>query len=391
MGDGTERRDADAADLETALRRVVYGFRVVALVWMGVLALAAAAGGRAGAPAVAATLLPAAAWTAASVVLLARPGPRPGWGLLTADVGVTAWVVMAPALLFGEESTFFGGYPFSTVLVTAWARGLPGALPAAALLAAATLGRLAVLSGGGPGGPATVDTAVFYLVGAATLSWGIGVLRRTDAERRAAAAALAAERAERALAEQRAETAAHLHDSVLQTLALIQRRSDAPAEVTTLARRQERDLRDWLSGRGPGAGGPGVARFAAAVADMAAAVEATHHCTVEVVTSGDAEVDADLEALVAAAREAVVNAARHAEVARVSVYAEVTADRAAVYVRDRGVGFDPAAVAADRRGISESIRGRIGRHAGTADIRSTPGAGTEVELAVPRGRPGEVS
>jgi signal transduction histidine kinase len=191
---------------------------------------------------------------------------------------------------------------------------------------------------------------------------------------------LASERASRVRSQERAEMAAHLHDSVLQTLALVQRRADDPAEVATLARRQERELRAWLVGRAPGAAG---SRLAAALEAAGGEVEDAHRVPVEVVVVGDAGLDAAGEALVAAAREAMVNAAKFGGGSPVSVFAEVSDDELQVFVRDRGPGFDPAAVPADRRGVRESIVGRMRRHGGRAEVHPSP-AGTEVELALPR-------
>jgi signal transduction histidine kinase len=190
---------------------------------------------------------------------------------------------------------------------------------------------------------------------------------------------LAAERAERIRSQERSEVAAHLHDSVLQTLALVQRRADDPREVASLARRQERELRAWLNGTRPGG-----ASLAAALEAAAAEVEAAHGVEVEVVAVGDAPLDDQARALVAAAREALVNAAKFAGGAPVALFAEVGDERAEVFVRDRGPGFDPAAVPEDRRGVRESIVGRMERHGGRATIHSSPGAGTEIELVLER-------
>ncbi len=171
--------------------------------------------------------------------------------------------------------------------------------------------------------------------------------------------------------------AAHLHDSVLQTLALMQRQADNPREVAGLARRQERELRAWLNGGRPW----GERSTVAEALELAAAeVEEAHGVAVDVVAVGDRRLDDDAEALVAAAREAIVNAAKFAGGAPVSVYAEAGEDGVEVYVRDRGPGFDPDAVPADRRGVRESIVGRMERHGGSATIHSTAGEGTEVEL-----------
>jgi signal transduction histidine kinase/phage shock protein PspC (stress-responsive transcriptional regulator) len=191
------------------------------------------------------------------------------------------------------------------------------------------------------------------------------------------------ERRARVRAQERAEVAAHIHDSVLQTLALIQAKAGQPREVQRLARAQERELRSWLFAR-PQPDGTGDATLARSVEAAAAEVEDLHATSIDVVAVGDAPLDDRLAAVVAAAREAMVNAAKFAGVEQVQVFVEVEGDRVTVFVRDRGVGFDPASVDADRRGISESIVGRMARHGGAAVVRSGPGQGTEVELNMTR-------
>jgi signal transduction histidine kinase len=189
---------------------------------------------------------------------------------------------------------------------------------------------------------------------------------------------LSTERRERIRNEERADIAAHLHDSVLQTLALIQRNANQPREVARLARSQERELRTKLYGTGVPDG-----RFGAALHTAAAEVEDTYAITVDVVAVGpERALDARLEALVAASREAMVNAAKHAGVTTVSVYAELSADSASVFVRDRGVGFDPERTDPSRQGIRGSIIGRLQRQHGVASVKSSPGNGTEVQLRV---------
>jgi signal transduction histidine kinase len=183
---------------------------------------------------------------------------------------------------------------------------------------------------------------------------------------------------ERVQQRERAEVSAHLHDSVLQTLALVQKRADDPAQVAALARRQERELRAWLSGRTASAAGTLVPALEAVAGD----VEQAHGVAVDVVASGDRPLDARGGALVAAAREAMTNGAKHGGGGPVSVYVEARDDAVRVFVRDRGPGFDPAAVPADRRGIRESIVGRMERHGGRADVHAAPGGGTEVELSL---------
>jgi signal transduction histidine kinase len=195
---------------------------------------------------------------------------------------------------------------------------------------------------------------------------------------------LTTERRERIRQEERAELAAHLHDSVLQTLALIQRSADHPQRMVALARRQERELRAWLfSSPTPS---DADRTLAAAVTAAAEEAEATHGVTVEVVTVGDAPMDDRANALVGALREAVANAARHSGAPNLDVYLEVDDRELVAFVRDRGHGFDPASIPEDRQGIRNSILDRLERHNGTAHIRSTLGHGTEVELMVPRRR-----
>ena len=193
---------------------------------------------------------------------------------------------------------------------------------------------------------------------------------------------LAAERAERIRSQERAEMAAHIHDSVLQTLTLVQKRADDPRAVAQLARAQERELRGWLF---TGDRAPASASLATALEEIAAEVEEAHRVPIEVVTVGDAPVGEPGASLVAAAREAMVNAAKFApDAGEIAVYAELDPSRSQVFVRDRGAGFDPAAVPSDRRGVRESIIGRMERSGGKTAIRSGE-RGTEVELVIETG------
>lgn len=199
---------------------------------------------------------------------------------------------------------------------------------------------------------------------------------------------LNAERAARIRNQEREEIASHLHDSVLQTLALIQKRAAQPEVVAQLARRQERELRQWLFGDRSRRN----ESLAAAVAAVSAEVEDTYGLEIETVTVGDVTPDElhdekvahSLRALVAAAREALVNAAKHSGAHKVDVYCEVDDERIEVFVRDRGVGFDIDAVDSDRQGIARSIRSRMERVGGDVRITSTPGRGTNVALTLPR-------
>jgi len=194
---------------------------------------------------------------------------------------------------------------------------------------------------------------------------------------------LAAERAERIRSEERAQLAAHLHDSVLQTLTLMQKRADDPREVASLARRQERELREWLAGGG--ASENGGRSLDSELRAAAVAIEDDHRVAIEAIVVGDCELDARAEAVLGAAREALLNAARHSgDTGPIRVYAEIDDAGIAVFVRDRGAGFDPGAVPEDRRGVRESIVGRMQRAGGRAEIRSSPGGGTEVSIEIAR-------
>jgi len=241
------------------------------------------------------------------------------------------------------------------------------------------VGGLLVASGMGLGlaandATATANALLSVAITAAGLGlifgpWTIRLARQLGEERRG-----------RIRSEARAELAAHLHDSVLHTLALIQRADTSP-EVVSLARRQERELRAWLYWPPV----PPEGRLRPAVEAIATRVEQLHDVPVDVVVVGDAPLDAPARAMVDACQEAALNAARHSGAPLVSVYLEVEPEQLTGFVRDQGKGFDPEQVPPDRRGIADSIKGRMQRHGGSAAIISSAGEGTEVQLRLPRG------
>jgi signal transduction histidine kinase len=199
---------------------------------------------------------------------------------------------------------------------------------------------------------------------------------------------LVLERQARVRAEERADIAARVHDSVLQTLALIQRRADDPQKVIQLARMQERELRSWLfEGRSPDEALAPVT-VTAGVRQIQQDVEARYGIPVEAVTVGECELDENLSALLAAAGEATVNAAKWSGASVISLFAEVEPGEVSIVVRDRGKGFDPEAVPADRKGLAESVHGRMTRRGGTATVTTAPGEGTKVTLKMPRAMTG---
>jgi signal transduction histidine kinase/phage shock protein PspC (stress-responsive transcriptional regulator) len=263
-------------------------------------------------------------------------------------------------------SPFEGGGGEPTARWMAIARFAGGAV-----LVAAGVGSFLLLSG-------TLSAARDGLVAGAAVLAGLALLTAPLWWR--LVADLTEERRERIRSQERADLAAHLHDSVLQTLALIQRHADEPREVARLARGQERELRTWLYRPEDRQ----QSKLAAALEATAGEVEDAYVVQVESVVVGDAEVDEHLAALVQATREALVNAAKHAGVGTISLYAEVEPDEVTVFVRDRGAGFDPDQVREDRHGVRGSIVDRMQRHGGSAMIRSTVGTGTEVELTMDR-------
>jgi signal transduction histidine kinase len=268
---------------------------------------------------------------------------------------------LSPASVLGATLLVVG---LVTVMLRGGSLRPGGSLPVLGVIFASA-GAVIFLDRHGASGPLIAPGAV---VGALLLVIGPWIWQLTT------------ERTERIRLQERAEVAARIHDSVLQTLALVQRHAGDTARVATLARRQERELRRWLYGSGVAE----AASLADALADVAADVEELHRVRIELATAGDVALDENIGQLVLAAREAMTNAAKFSGSDDVSVYAEAGDDEIAVFVRDRGRGFDRAAVGADRRGLSESVEGRMARAGGTATITSAPGTGTEVELTLPR-------
>ena len=304
-------------------------------------------------------------YVAGALLMPLDDGERPGRSRTAVGLAILLLAVIAalnglglPA--FVQAAAALGG--LGAFLV--WRRRRP--FLGAAVVAAAAL---VLVNGGGDvggGGPLLTPAA---LVGGLVLVVGPWAWR-TAVERDA-------ERMRRIRSEERADVAARVHDSVLQTLALIQKDADDPRRVTSLARRQERELRGWLWEP------YGAGSLTAAIEDAAGEVEELHGARIAVASSGNRPLTDDLRAVVLAAREAMVNAAKFSGADEIAVYTEVDGDGVSVFVRDRGAGFERAAVPPERRGLTESVEARIARHGGTAVIRSAPGEGTEVELRLP--------
>ncbi|MGH2856262.1 MAG: sensor histidine kinase [Solirubrobacteraceae bacterium] len=245
------------------------------------------------------------------------------------------------------------------------------AAPGVALIIAAALLAIGLADRYAGGDPLLQAVALIAVGGWAASLIGspvlVGALMRIDRDK-----------AGRAREQERQRFAAHLHDSVLQTLALVQRQAHDPAAVVRLARRQEHALRAWMAGEAELAS----ETLAAALREVVAEVEDEHRITVQLTAIGDRPLDVRGEALVAAAREALRNAARHAAGAPVYVFGEIGVDDAEVFIRDEGPGFEPDAVPGERRGIRDAIVGRMAAIGGRASIESAPGEGTEVALAL---------
>ena len=321
-------------------------------------------------------------WFALGPVPAGHPEALDRTDALSRDVGV-AVVTLGLVLAARDLEVGFVDalvWPIALVavgLALAWRR--VGDIEAAGWLPRAVLGAAVVLLGSIPlvGSDLTLAAWVRTFGGLAVVLTGVVVIFAPAL--RTLASQLVEERQRRIRSDERSVISSHLHDSVLQTLALIQKRAADPAEVATLARQQERELRAWLyEGDRAGAG-----TFRAAVMGATADVEELYRTPIECIVVGDLALDPRLTALVAAGREAAVNAAKFSGAATIDVYAEVGPTAVELFVRDRGVGFDAGSVASDRRGIADSIIARVERVGGTAEIRTGPGEGTEIRLRLP--------
>jgi signal transduction histidine kinase/phage shock protein PspC (stress-responsive transcriptional regulator) len=366
-GGAARRLGVDAHALRVALGLTAFTGGVGVVVYAGLAALSTAPpSDEPPAPATEPRRQLAFGCAVGAVLLWLRTiGLWPGDGLMlpAALVGAASVVVWHRA---GASSV--AADPFERLLS---GRAGPVRLGVGIVLVAA--GLVALAGGRGAGSLSRAAAALALALGGAAVAVGPFVGRLVQQ--------VSDEQRQRIRTEERAEVAAHLHDSVLQTLALMQRSTDDPRRLVLLARRQERELRSWLF---DGRVGPAAGTVAGDADAMAADVELDHGVTVELVVVGDAPSDERSGALLAAAREATVNAAKHAGVDVVRLYVEVEPDALVAYVRDTGQGFVRDTVDADRRGIVESIEGRLTRVRGSASLDTASGVGTEWELRVPR-------
>ena len=360
--------------MATTLLRIVVVFRVVGAAWLVGLSVLVLATEESGAAAlIVSVMVVAVAWTVVTVLLAyVRPGTLSSATFLLPDLVLAIAVAVTPGLV-GTDIFFVGGYPISAAFLVATTRGTAATVAPALAVAAASA------TGVGTASARAAEVLAINFLSPLVVGWAFGLIKRKDEERRAAEEALAEEQTKLARVEERAEMAAHIHDSVLQTLALIQRKSGDNAEVRRIARSQERQIRTWLNG--------GVVlgddnSLNEAINTAARDVENEYDVSIEISTVGDAPMAERMNAVALAAREAMANAARFAGVDTIYVLSESDTQSTRVIVRDRGRGFDLSTVDSDRRGISESIVGRMDRHGGDAVIRSQPGLGTEVMLEI---------
>jgi len=362
--------------IDVSLLKILVVFRAVGMVWLIAMAVVVLFGrdDRLDVGLVISAIVVAAVWTPlTAAVAYRRPELLATRSWMVVDIALAMWTALVPAL--AHSSVFFsGGYPISAAFVVAFSHGFPTTIVASALIAVSSAGAFT-----DEPSPRMLEIFALNLIAPAVVAWTFRMLRRNDRARRDAEEALSRERAERIRSQEREDLAGHLHDSVLQTLALMQQNSRNPHEVERLARLQEHELRAWLRGMSPYAEAKTIA---AALETARSEVETEHGAKIELVTIGDRELDDGLRALVQASREAMLNAAKFAPEQPIYVVAESTPDLVRVTVRDRGPGFSVTAIDPDRHGVRDSIIGRVERRGGTVEIRPSAGGGTEVEMTI---------
>lgn len=357
--------------IETTLVQLVLFVRILGFVWMTLLVVATwFSDSEANRAVVAGAEILAGVWTVVTIRATRNPLSMRTWQFVAMD-GIVALLVASASFVAGAGDLFHGGYPISWLAVAAYAGGMRLAVGAAVVLAAQQiLGFLLT----GRSIVATTGAFVFIVYGV-IFGWTIDTLRKNDARRRAAEQALEAERTARALEAERLELANELHDSVLQTLQVIRTDADDAVRVRFLVRSEERAIDRMINRyRHPGADG-----LETALLEARDEVETLHSVEIRTVIRDDVPLSPAVVAVVEATREALTNAARHSGASVVHLYSEVDGDRVRVYVRDRGVGFDPTTVE-EGRGVQHSLRHRMDSAGGTLHITSAPQRGTEVEI-----------
>lgn len=371
--------------IEATFARIAAGSRIVATVWMAILGVVTIARDAADRPGYVVGMIALGFLWAVGATVIAYPERALSHQMLAVDLMIGVLSLLAAEA--GATASFYGGLPLIVVSIAAL-RGRVEGLTSAVVLVGVALVTIVtdvftlpeIIQALSFGEIISQTTLIFAYLGVGVLVAWIGdVLRQSEARLVEANDAVAAARAAAAREAERADIGRHLHDSVLQTLALIQRDSNDPQKVTIQARRQERELRDWLFGAEPDSA-PG---FEEGLRRAAADVEERFEVSVDVVVVGDSRPSPTVSGIIAAAGEAMTNAARHAGVSELDVYGEAAGGSVVVYVRDRGVGFDLGEVPKDRRGVRSSILERVTALGGEARVRSTLGTGTEWRMTIP--------
>ena len=357
--------------IETTLVQLVLFVRILGFVWMTLLVIVTwFTDPDANLAVVVSAEAAAAVWTVVTIVASRNPVTMRTWRFVALD-GAVALYVASASYIAGASELFHGGYPISWLAVAAFAGGMRLAIAAALVLTAQQVVGFMLTDRS-----LVATTGAFvFMVYAVIFGWTIDTLRRNDARRRAAEHALETERTERALEAERLALANELHDSVLQTLQVIRTDADDADRVRYLVRSEERAI-DRMINRYRH---PGTAGFEAALLAVRDEVEDLHGVEIRTVIRDDVPLTPSVAVAVDATREALTNAARHSEAAIVNLYSEAHDGSVRVFVRDRGVGFDPATVE-EGRGMRHSLRQRMEDAGGTLQITSTPGLGTEVEI-----------
>ena len=370
FGDGS----AGELPVDTTLRRVTVIFRLLGWAWMVMLGIVTLVSDKDAAPAVVvATMVLVTVWTVGTLVAArSHETLRASW-FVAAD-GVVAMAVLTSSTLAGADDFFHGGYPMSWLGVAAYAWGFRGAVAGSVVLAV----EQGIVEFFAEKPPVPIAGSVTFIVFATVAGWGFSAIRRADRERLEAQDRLAVEQQERARFEERAELANRLHDSVLQTLIAIRREAGDGRQVRYLARRQERELRGTIDEYRS----PHEHSLRAALLHHCGEVEDMYKVEIDAVIRGDAEADGGFEVVVPAVREALNNAAKHSGRIDIDLYAELSGVQAEVYVRDRGIGFDPES--ATNRGLEHSLASPVERAGGTVEVTSSPGVGTEIVIKLGR-------
>jgi signal transduction histidine kinase len=368
---GSDGGTPPVPQIESTLVKLVLYVRVLGFAWMTLLVIVTwFTDDDAHLAIVAGAEILAGAWTIVTVRAARNPLVMRTWNFVAID-GVVALLVASASFVSGASELFHGGYPISWLAVAAFAGGMRLAIAAAVILAAQQIvgflltGRSLVATTG----------AFVFIVYAVIFGWTIDTLRHNDALRREAELALEAEQSKRARQEERLALANELHDSVLQTLQVIRTDADDPDRVRYLVRSEERAV-DRLINRFRRTDEAG---FEAALLAVRDEIEDLYGIEIRAVIREDIPLDPSVLAAVDATREALTNASRHSRTSEINLYAEVVAGHAHIFVRDRGVGFDPEQ-AEYGRGLRHSLHERMESVGGFVRVNSTIGEGTEIEI-----------